>query len=157
LDKIMTCSHCGYELDVLDEVTIEGDGVTIHRKDLGGDQAMAAMSDMEDLMPNLGSMVGADIAAQVREQLSKGEASGKKISHTVTTTTTHHASGAEAEKILADMGLDMGAIVSQSLKQAHVEAQQPPPESKSRGKSMLAAFMVMLILAGAGAAIYYFQ
>ncbi len=52
LDKIMTCSHCGYELDVLDEVTIEGDGVTIHRKDLGGDQAMAAMSDMEDLMPN---------------------------------------------------------------------------------------------------------
>jgi hypothetical protein len=154
LDKIMVCRHCGHERDVLDEVTIERDGVTIHRKDLGGDQAMAAMGDLDDLMPQLSSVVGADLAAQVREQLGQGQASGKLITHTSVTTTVHR--GDEATKMMADMGVDLDAIVSQSLKQAREETQQPTPKPKSAGKSMRVAFVVILTLAAAGAATYYF-
>ena len=54
LDKVSVCKHCGYTVDVLDEVTIKREGETIHRRDLGGEQVMAELGDVGDILAQAG-------------------------------------------------------------------------------------------------------
>jgi len=150
LDKIMTCSHCGYELDVLDEVTIEGDGVTIHRKDLGGQQAMAAM---DDLFPDLESTLDTDIAAQVKERLAQGQASGKVVTHTSRTTTVHR--GDDAVTTMKGKGLDLNAVVAESLNHAHQSATDAQPQPASALKALFLFLAVVFLLTGAVVAVLF--
>ena len=114
---------------------------------------MAAMGDMDDLVPKLESMVGTDIAAQVKDQLAQGQASGKVISHTSVTTSVHR--GDEAAKMMSEMGIDLNAVVADSLKQARESAPETQSQPNRALKAMLLIFALVFLLTGLGVAVLF--
>ena len=119
LDKVQACSHCDFVRDVLDEVTIqqEEDGrkVTIHRKDLGGQDVAASVLGDTDLQDRVREMTGMDMNELLGNARSI-QGSGKTVSRTSQTTRT--LSGAEARQKLAEMGIDFDEALHASTARA---------------------------------------
>lgn len=144
LDKVQTCSHCGFERDVLDEVTIQeeeaGKKVTIHRKDLGTQDVSDAMLGDSEIQSRVREMTGMDIA-DLMSNAQSIQGSGKNISQTTTTTQTF--TGPEAEQRLAEMGIDLGQVVRDSQAQAKAAAPHRPHKM-----GVPIAIGVLLLVAG---------
>jgi len=152
LDKILLCGHCGFERDVLDEVTIQqeeaGKKVTVHRKDLGSHDVSSEILGDSDMQAKIREMTGIDMAELMRSAESV-QSSGKTI--TQTTTTTTNFSGAAAEQKIAELGLDLGQLVHD----AQVRAGNVP-DKPSGNKGLAVSVGVMLLLAVLGAMVWLF-
>jgi len=155
LDKIQACSHCDFERDVLDEVTIQkeeaGKKVTIHRKDLGSQDITSDFMGDSELQAKVREATGMGMA----ELLSGAKAvhgSGKTTTTTTTTTTTsaQNFSGADAHQKMAELGIDFGQVVRDAQAQAPAQAPVVPASGKSRGK-WIGWVLLILILGGLGA------
>ncbi len=119
-DKLQVCPHCGFERDVLDEVTIHkqeaGKEVTIHRRDLGGEApSEREPRDPEAIDAQVRELMGDEVADLVKEALSGPQAGGKVVTHTSTTVSTSTTdgevvSGAAAAELLAQHGISIRGL-----------------------------------------------
>ncbi len=127
-DKMLVCRHCGFERDVLDEVRIHkkepGKEVTIHRRDLGGEVDLSSVGEPADIEAQVREMVGDDVGDVVRAALSGGIASGKVVTHT--STSVHR--GRDAEEQLAEMGIDIDALVANAKGTSSSSTTEPSPK-----------------------------
>jgi len=146
LDKIQLCAHCGFERDVLDEVTIQqeepGKKVTIHRRDLGSEEVSSQILGNSDLQAKVREMTGMDMA-DLLSSAQTVQSSGKSVSRTSSTTRSY--SGAEAEQKLAEMGMDLGKLVREAQATGGGVAKQP---SNKTGLVILVGIVLLLTALG---------
>ena len=103
LDKVSVCQHCGHTVDVLDEVTIKREGETIHRRDLGGQQVMAELGDVGDILAQAGIEIGDWGGAKGTAVTTS---SGKMFRK------TQVLRGDEARDAMAGMGIDYDELTA---------------------------------------------
>jgi hypothetical protein len=153
LDKIQVCLHCGFERDILDEVTIEqeeaGKRVRIHRKDLGNQDVTHAMLGDADMQAKVREATGMDMADLLKNAHSI-QSSGKNISRSTTTTQTY--SGDEARQKMAEMGFNLDSMPSDSNTETSVHTVPGASKSKWTGWILLA-----VMLGGLGALGWFLQ
>lgn len=139
-DKVLACSHCGYEYDIPDEVTIEteedGKRVRIHRRDLSGVESRAILDDA-DMQDKILEATGASLGALL-QGASSAQITGKRFS--TTTTSRQTLTGDAALQELAKMGVDPFQLDQSS----------PAPSPKSARRSRI-VFLFLFLLLGLGA------
>jgi hypothetical protein len=113
-DKLLLCEHCGFERDVLDEVTIKtsepGREVTIHRRDIAGAVGVGGDAELAGLGVQVRDALGDDMGEFVKAALAGGHAGGKVVTHNSTSVSTSTLSGKDAEAKLAELGINLGAL-----------------------------------------------
>lgn len=113
-DKLLLCEHCGFERDVLDEVTIKtsepGREVTIHRRDIAGGVQVRSDAEVARLGAQVGDLIGDDMGNLVKVALAGGHGGGKVVVHTSTSVSNSARSSQDVEATLAELGIDLGRL-----------------------------------------------
>ncbi len=67
-DKLLLCEHCGFERDVLDEVTIKtsepGREVTVHRRDIAGGVGVGGDAELAGIGVKVRDALGDDMGVE---------------------------------------------------------------------------------------------
>ena len=145
-DKVLSCTHCAFERDVMDEVTIHtkeaGKEVTIHRKDLGPSTHDGPPRDPVALEAKARAMMGDQMGDMVRDAMAGGTETSKIVTHV--STTTHNLGGKDAQAQLAEMGIDLSQLTAGA--HSHVTTVDPQP-SRSWKRIALVLVIVFVLLA----------